>query len=137
MNIEDLPEEVFDLLASKKFNELSVSEQALVSPYLSAEDYDSYHVIVNDFQLLDNSITIDSRKEEISQKQESILRRILTYRIPVYQVAGLFLLLFLSTFAISKMENGNANPEATEVQKKKEGKSLANDEYPSELIFNL
>ncbi|MEM6964729.1 MAG: hypothetical protein AAF573_08200 [Bacteroidota bacterium] len=134
-NLENLPEEIFDWLAEKTFSELTEAQRQKVRAYLSEADYENYRSIVFDFQELDHQVTADSSASSPPTSTTSFLKRVLNYPIPLYQVAAAFLILAMATFAMNDFGEEKNLPKAEE--KSGVGKSLAKDDYPEELVFNL
>ena len=142
-NMENLPEAIFDLLASKAYQELNRDERSAVLEHFSAEEYDQYREVVGDFQSLDRSMIVSPGEQIASAEKPSLLRRILTYKLPVYQVAAAFLLFVFSTTTISntKYNRGSNHADNPVVKVDAEGTnagtSLANDDYPEALVINF
>lgn len=75
-------------------------------------------------------------KTSLAQKNRSIVSKVLNYRIPIYQVAAGILLFMLATWAISNVRNDKNLPPGI-TNEVMAGKSLADDDYPEDLIFDL
>ncbi|MCP4442671.1 MAG: hypothetical protein GY810_27510 [Aureispira sp.] len=166
-NIEDLPEEVFDLLSAKKYEEFSTADLELLGEYLSKEDIKSYSVLVQDFLSLDSLVEQELKdaplafREEANPKNATITRSIMTRQIPLYQaVAAVVIVLVITVGAFSMFGNQgepiatqddnngggqfikNSNPkllstDSTLLDKSGKGKSLLEEDYPEELVFTL
>lgn len=134
-NLENLPENIFDWLGEKEFSELTETQQQEVNAHMSEADYKSYRSIIFDFQELDQKVSIGSDTLPQSQPSPSFLKRLINYPIPLYQVAAAFLILAMATFAINDFSGQENLPKVEE--KSGVGKSLAKDDYPKELVFNL
>lgn len=142
MNIENIPNELFDLLSCKHYSELSEKEKKLVAKVMSQEEYLDYQAVINDFKELDSALEFEVPKLAIQPKNKSTLRKIINYRIPLYQVAAGVLLLTVSTFVFGFWDRGSITPfpEIKEGEVRIEhlnGKSLAEEDYPDSLIFNF
>lgn len=165
-NIEDLPEEVFDLLSAKKYEQFSTQELELLEQYFSKEDIKSYSVLVQDFLSLDSlqeeAFDIENLPVLEPQTQATVSRSILTRQIPLYQaVAAAVIVLVVTVGAFSIFGNQNLpiakegqNRESNGVQfihnqdpktlstdsmllQKSKGKSLLEENYPEEIVFTL
>ncbi len=136
MTPDQLPSAFFDLLATKKYTDLSIQEKELVHQFMDADEYNAMQTVVLNFRTLDQEIEVLPSTIPVQADQPSILTQLLTYPIPAYQVAAGFLLLFGSLFVIQfYTQNQEAKSVQTEVQEK--GIPVEEDSYPSELIFNL
>jgi len=133
-NLENLPEEIFDLLAQKKFAELSESEKQKVLMHLSQEEFENFNSIVADFQSLDSF----SNTQTVGQdsREPSMLQKILNYPIPLYQVAAAFLILGFASFLFFTKSNSTSEETPIAIEQTK-GKSLEQDNYPDELVLNF
>ena len=123
-NVENIPDHIFDLFAINSFDELSPTDKAVVLKYMSPTDYDAYAALVKGFQAIDDPTPV--------QKPGSVLRRIIHYRIPLYQavaavVVGMLLAVGITDTAV-KSQPAPATPM---------GVSLADENYPEGLIFDL
>lgn len=58
-NFQVHPEEIFDLLANKKYSDLSQVEKRQVEEFLDKSEFDHYHSIVKDFKQLDAALDIE------------------------------------------------------------------------------
>ena len=132
---ENMPESIFDLLAEKKYSELTLDEKAQVDAFMNATDYESYRNIIFDFERLDQSSFTQKTELPKEKKRVSVFGKIMKYPIPLYQVAAVFLLLGAIIF-IDLEEEKTEFPEEV-VQVEKAGQSLAEDDYPEELVFNF
>ncbi|MFK7808692.1 MAG: hypothetical protein AB8F74_12885 [Saprospiraceae bacterium] len=166
-NIENIPEELFDLFAQKSFDQLTAVEKLVVEDHMNSAEYEEYRKLVSDFQDIDNSIKVEPSEKRFTRTSESAIRKLLTYRIPVYQAAAVLLLAGFFTFGyfgtdrldraggqsfdsvgtstetIRKIKEKVINKprtktdDAMNVAMDTIGKSLSEDDYPRELIFNL
>ncbi len=169
-NLENLPDALFDLLARKKYESLNAAEKRLVDEHISEVEFDQFSKIVQDFQSLDTTMPIEAPGLP-AHKEVSAIKRVLTYKIPLYQVAVIALVLIVSTLAMSRSHSAEGPPahhpyaipttqssseaaipriseeaieerieeikHVVELDKAEEGKSLAEDDYPEALVFNL
>jgi len=153
-NIENIPEEIFDLIGQKSYAELNQVEQKQIEGILTRSEYDHFYSIVQGFKDLDGTIPMAEPNPSFISK-DPVFKRILNHRIPVYQAAAAVLFFILSTVVVSNSinsvgpENGNesiSNEEkngrliqnkAVNLEQEKQGQSLSTDDYPEELIFSL
>lgn len=166
-DIENIPEELFDLLASKSFEQLSDSEKLMVEGHLNPAEYEEYRQLITDFQEIDESIKVVPSDKRFTRTSESAFRKLMTYRIPVYQAAAVLLLAGFFTYGyfgtdrlgrvgdqtfdtvgtsketILKIKDKVINKPGPDVEDAVNiamdtiGKSLSEEDYPRELIFNL
>ena len=129
INYEDIPEEIIDLIGSHDFEALSSEQQRLVESHMSKSDYQSMRDLISTFQEVDESLRFTTRKSE-STKEGFVITKLLMYSIPLYQVAAIGLLLIMAYFIVV--------PNSDEPQPKNaNSKSMAEYDYPEELIFEL
>lgn len=150
-DMNELPGDILDLIAYKKYEELSPIEKQLVDQHLSPEAYNEYAQVVTDFQELDDSLPAPQVSNRLPEAKPSLVRQLFTYRIPAYQaVAATVIALFLFYL-------GTANPSIVEgavvshtdstiapnaggpvgIETRTVGTPLSEDNYPEELVFNL
>lgn len=151
----ELPEDVLDLLAQKKYHQLNDDEKDLVSNWLSEEGYNEYALILLDFKQMENSMEAPIPTQSIPEQRTPLLRKLMSYSIPAYQaVAAVLVTFFLVNLAQTntqiegsgqnKFTSANdssaihANPhQAIDMGTKSIGTPLSEDDYPEELVFNL
>lgn len=137
MKKENIPSEIFDLLASKDYESLLGEERNLVNSIMTSEEYKNLKNIVSDFLKTDEEIKIEHRPFLFSTKRNSLLSKILNYPIPAYQVAASMMVL-VGLFLLMKPPSNNQD--ATSVQSLEidtTGISVADDVYPEDLVFKL
>lgn len=137
MKKENIPSEIFDLLASKDYESLSGEERNLVNSIMTSEEYKNLKNIVSDFLKTDEEIKIKHRPFLFSTKRNSLLSKILNYPIPAYQVAASMMVL-VGLFLLMKPPSNNQD--ATSVHSLEidtTGISVADDVYPEDLVFKL
>ena len=137
-NLEQIPGEIFDLLNSKKYTELSEKEVKMVDGWMTESEYKDYTLVIGHFKMQDD-ISVGVPQTSFKPRKKSILVKILNYQVPLYQVAAGLAMLVTASFAFqgsfliekkSPNENLVNNHESI-------GKSLADDDYPEDLVFNL
>ncbi len=148
-NLENLPEELFDLLAEKPFSALSETEKKRVNTYLHEAEYEEYRALVLGFKQLEGAKPDAPPKLEFAPKKTPLLRRLLTYRVPVYQAATVLLLLMAGWYGFSDSNRNQLVDEAREEVVGKQptvladstqhrpGTPLADEDYPEGLVFNF
>jgi len=152
---DELPEDILDLLAQKKYEQLSRDEKDLVKNWLSPEAYDEYAAMLLSFREVENSFDTPAPSQALPEHKPTFLRKLVNYKIPAYQaVAAVFITLLLVNLSTSNKENnkhisqpffstnnGDTVPvntkNAIEVGEKSMGTPLSEDNYPEELVFNL
>ncbi len=97
-NLENIPEELFDLLSRKTFEELTASEKEMVAEHMETGEYDQYRMIIHDFTELDNSLEVKPSNKRFTRTSESAIRKLLNYKIPLYQAASVLLLFGFFTY---------------------------------------
>lgn len=134
MHKENIPAEIFDLLAIKSFEQLSVLEKELVEPWLSATEYERSRSSILAFQAADQSWEIEVPPPPFKRSFQSGIRQLLSYPIPAYQVALGFLVVFGLFYILKDQRNPLEDPSlGTEPIAK--GISIDQDEYPEDLVF--
>ena len=136
-NHENIPEELFDLFQKGKYESLVKSEQELVSQLMTPEEFDESHRMIRSFQNLDQIVesSIASNHEQPKstpwwQKEISILKCILIGI--TLALIGFFL---GRNTAPTDVSNDNqiifaSHPDSL-------GKSLAEDNYPDQLVVTF
>lgn len=138
MDNQNIPEELLDLMAIKTYQELSKQEKELVDQSIGKDTYDDNYQVIQAFvtedKKLEDKIEIVS---SVFEKKKSILHQVLYYRIPLYQVAAILVVLIGSVFLwmINTSVTNQIPGETQEVVQN--GKSLSKDHYPDDLVFNL
>lgn len=135
MNPKVIPTEIFDLLATKSFTELSKLEKDNVNRFMSSIEYNEQHELLRSFNTADGSMAFTS--PGLPTEQKSYFHQILNFRIPFYQVAAGMTLLIVGTWAINNSNNEPffQNPEHS--IKSTPGISVADGYYPDSLVFKL
>lgn len=129
-NIENLPEIIFDLFSKKRFEDLDQSERQLVLQYMDEDDYIGFADVVQGFRQSDKKPITDITKQNA---QQPIISRMLNYRMPMYQVAAAIVICVLATSVLTGHDDAlRPSKEINAV-----GVSLADDDYPEDLIFDL
>ena len=107
-SLENFPEHIFDWLHNKTFTDLTEEEKFEVQSLMSPQEYESYHLMLSDFKTLDGklseAISSDSPKPTM---KPTLLKRIVNYPIPLYQVAAMFLILVLMKCKSADQSEGN------------------------------
>lgn len=138
-NKKELPEQIFDWLADKKYADLSAEEKALVDQYLTAEEYDAYAGLITDFQFTDRQLETGLPAPDFEPQPQPLWKKVLTYKIPLYQAAAAFVIFGVFSMALSSW-NGQSTSfqleERAAVDQDTMGTSLAEDDYPEELVFD-
>lgn len=163
-DLENLPEEVFDLLQNKKESDLNPAEIELLSEFIDIKDYDLYRELILEFQDLDQAMVFDRSMPDF--EKEPIQEEPKSRKFPVYRMAAGFLVLVFAALTIwdldpqnpsdpdpivieDQMEEGMAiDPQliemqlqnmqqAVEVNNQKLGTSLANENYPEDLVIEF
>lgn len=137
MDIENLPEELFEFIGSKEYEELSFDEKRLVDATIGSEDYKAYKDVIGSFKKADGLLERSIAEPGLPLRKSSVLTNVIYYRIPLYQVAAAFAILFGSLLlwknnpseGIAQPNNSNTVVES--------GKTLNKDHYPDDLVFNL
>ena len=134
MKEENIPAELFDLIADKSFDELSSKERALVEEWLTAEEYSDYRSLVHTIQQADTEN--DYQLSEMSWTQQSAfnLRKLANRPVPAYQVAAMVLLVFGLSFLLPS--SSASETEETVLVENTEGTPISQDSYPEDLVFN-
>lgn len=139
MNREQISEEIFDLLTKESWSDLSDSDRRLVEQVMTSEDYRAHRAIILDFQAVDRNM--HSAVTDPSPPTLSRIQRVLDFKIHLYKVAIVFLLLGGISFFIWQNSFRHVNTGSTHllVNDKTDGKgqSIREDVYPEELVFSL
>lgn len=137
MKKENIPTELFDLLASKTYESLSNEEKNLVNSMMTSEEYKNLKDMVSDFQELDKDIFIQEDSFAVPVTKKSFLSRMLNYPIPAYQVAASLMVLIGLFFLMKPSLNNQDGPSMDSLVIDTTGISVAKDVYPDSLIFKL
>ncbi len=143
MKAERLPEEIFDLLAHKNYQQLTQEERSMVLKHITAEEYRELSESVGYFKNIDRSMkpglspsTIDDQPSTINDQPSTKRTSILFYPVPLYQVAA-GLLLLIGLFLISRPSDSNNTAIAdTPGQMVESGTPIAKDKYPEKLVYH-
>jgi len=131
-----MPDRLFDLLSKCNYDDLSDREKKLVHDYFTREEYNDLYEIINNISLADKQVQI-SMVEDPPVQSPTFLHRLINYRIPLYKVAGMFLVVLGAiTFYLTQYGNDASLVDGKEVEAKKEI-SLKEGVYPEDLIFEL
>ena len=136
MNPEELPEEIFDLLSQKQFEELNEEEEKQVLLWMDPEEYDELASVVRLFEQTDKNTSYALEERHWPNQQFVRLKRLAQFPIPAYQVAALALLLFWDQSCFGKKVRiaGEELP-AKEITTS-EGTPISKEIYPAALVFN-
>ena len=137
MDFDKLPDEIFDLLAIKSYEELSAAEMEMVDQSIGADEYKAFRIVISDFQEVDQSLGEEVRPLAVNlAKPKTTWQKIVTYPIPAYQVAAGILILI---FALLTLPEQTSVDKANSIDVKNLGKgvSISNDNYPDSLVFEL
>lgn len=165
---ENIPEEIFDLLGSKSFDELATQEKKLVLKNISKEEYEDLSRLLLDFQQMDTEIQLEEQDFETFKSQILPHKNKRISGPAYYQIAASIAILFFAGLSFWDLSRNmpdeseeilwadsssvrvepqidqqwlearlNILKESTETSGKKSGLSLANDEYPEELVFDF
>lgn len=138
MDINKLPERLFDLLISNRFDELSEKDKNAILAYLSLEEYNEMWAFVQQFSAADksmeNSIDSDLMIQEISSREPNLWYRLINYSVPLYKVAVIFLLSIGLLMAYQNKDVFTHKMELTNIEK---NLSIEDWFYPEDLVFQL
>lgn len=163
-NVDQFPEEIFDLFATKSYDELTHTERKMIQNFIDPEEYNDMAARVQEFSSINSSIDIHQSFEAPVQAQSPFA--FLKKSIPLYQAAAAVLLCVLATYGLQNnrqpasdhgsistvySNEASVNPrdsqkfekrlldlkDVIQTQSKKVGTSLAQEDYPKELIFDL
>jgi len=138
MNYENIPKQLFDLIAEKKYENLSSDEKQMVENHLTQEEYNEIHNDIRDFRILDNQLKIVRPVLKSKSSKPSLLYRIINYKVPVYIVASCMALLFFVYFLFSESQDSNQQtPHKDSHHISKDGVPIHQDNYPGDLVFEL
>ena len=135
MSPENLPKEIFTLLEEKPFDELTESEMLFVIEIISKKEYKSYRSTIKEFKNLDHLIEKEAPKFIIPDNINPWYQRVREIRLPIHQVAAGFLLFFMAGYFYS--QNVMLDVSERNQVNRTEGKSILEDGYPQELVFNF
>ena len=107
MDPTNLPDKIFDLVATKSYQELTDEEKNLVTEFIDEAEYNDYHRIINDFKDLDTALD-NSKRLKADWRKKPLVQRLLTRRIPVYQAAAAMILLFFTMAVINQYEKSDS-----------------------------
>lgn len=100
-NIEDLPEQIFDLLAEKEYAQLNDDQKKQVNDYMNSEEYDQYRLMIQEFQELDSDLFVEDKSwDTIKSEQASLPSKGFFNRVPLYKIAASFILAILTSIAV-------------------------------------
>lgn len=135
---QELPEELFDLISTRAYHELSITQKNKIDPYLSFDEYDEIRKGILEFQNSQAKVEIPPFKSTSTEnkKPTSAFVRLLNVKIPLYQIAAIGLLLILFKWSINGYSSLNNLTDFAIQKEDKLGKPLALDEYPEQIIFN-
>jgi hypothetical protein len=134
MENNNLPEEIFDLLASKSLEELNIKEKALVAQHLPLEEYQEMRAAIANFQQLDQSVSPRFIPFEVPKEEQSLWKSIAYFPIPAYVAASIALLMALGFVYLCRQKTPSTK---NTIQVKQKGTSIEEEPYPENLIFNL
>jgi hypothetical protein len=137
MKKENLPDELFDWLADKSYQELSAAEKAVVDQSIGQAEYETLQGVVRDVQGIDAIPSFKPADLSADASKQAAWKRMLWYPIPAYQVAAGLLLLLVSTLifrGLWQKEDLNSNAPIEVVVK---GIPIDQDQYPEALVFEL
>ncbi|PQJ14561.1 hypothetical protein [Aureicoccus marinus] len=134
MKNENIPSELFDLIADKSFEELTSKERPMVEEWLTAEEYSDYRSFVTTIRQTDSERDYQLSERSWTQQSALNLNRLANRPIPAYQVAALVLLVFGLSFLLPT----SSSPEKKEpvLVENTEGTPISQDSYPEDLVFN-
>lgn len=138
MNLDHIPEEIFDWLSQKSFEELNTQEKNTVLEWMSPKEYQEMRSSIQDFSQEDHILEQQWQQPSTLQAPQNGIKKalkIIHSPIPAYQVAA-SILIILGLFFFLQERRDNNRPIDT-IQVKKKGKSIKNDQYPDSLVFNL
>ena len=135
MNPEELPEEIFDLLSQKQFEELNEEEEKQVLLWMDPEEYDELASVVRLFEQTDKNTSYALEERHWPNQQFVRLKRLAQFPIPAYQVAALAFLFFGISLFWQKGQNTSEELPAKEITTS-EGTPISKEIYPAALVFN-
>ena len=134
MKNENIPSELFDLIAYKSFEELTSKERSMVEEWLTAEEYSDYRSIVTTIQQTDSESDYQLSEKSWTKQSALNLRSLANRPIPAYQVAAMVLLVFGLSFLLPSPSA--AEKEESVLVENTEGTPISKDSYPEDLVFN-
>ena len=137
-NLEKYPEKIFELLSTTSFEQLNITEKLLVEKHMSESEYRDYHEIISDTKTLDQNILVDIPSPDFAKTQTSSISKIIHYKMPFYQVAATLAFCILSTAYLTQHFSTGQSSDITQTNTtSKTGVSLAEDNFPEQLVFNF
>ncbi len=136
MNKDKIPEEIFELLASKDYSNLSNHERTLVNKFMTPNEFDTLHDTIYAFSMADDALDIQVPQLLFPKNDSSYLSKILNYPIPTYLVAAGILVL-LGLFFVLQSSPSSESDLKDSLEVIQNGTSIANDNYPEDLVFEL
>lgn len=113
-------EEIASLASERRFETLTAAEQKLVLQQMSAAEFDQLHAVLQSARHIDAGVAppadlgarLQARMaaKTVAVKKASFFRRVVSLRIPVWQVAAALLLLFFVQSFFKTNENGQVAP---------------------------
>ena len=135
MSPEELPEEIFDLLSQKQFEELNKEEEKLVLLWMDPVEYDQLVSVVRLIEQSDRNTSYALEERHWPNQQFVRLKRLAQFPIPAYQVAALVFLFFGISMLWQKAQNTSEELPAKEITTS-EGTPISKEKYPAALVFN-
>lgn len=137
-NLEKYPEKIFELLASTSFEQLNTAEKLLVDQHMTESEYRDFYEIILDTKTLDQYIPIDIPIPAFSKTPRSFISKILHYKMPFYQVAAALAFCILSTAYLTQQFSLSQSSDRSKTDTiSNNGVSLAEDNFPEQLVFNF
>jgi len=138
MNINNLPERLFNLLIDNGYDKLSEKDKSEIEKYIAPEEYDSMQQFVQQFldvdESLENSIKSNTSLQENIIKKPNLMHRIINYSVPLYKVAAIFII-SIGLFAL--YQNKDALIKKTTFANVEKNLSIKDGFYPENLKFEL
>ena len=137
----NLPEEIFDLMKTASFESLSEKQKTLVLSHFSEEEYRDYHDFLVQFSEADNRMkdSVHSKLSEISDDQNS--QGIRKSSISIWHALIAVVLASLISFFVGRSTSdtdcSSAELPVIFAQQDTLGKSLAEDNYPEQLVISF
>jgi len=138
MDINKLPERLFDLLISNSYDELSEKDKNDIQAYLTPEEYSEVQAFVQQFSATDksieNSIVVDESILGNSIKKPKLWQQIINYPVPLYKVAAIFL---VCIGILTAYQNKDLFGGETKLINFEKNVSVEDWFYPEDLVFEL
>ena len=134
MKEENIPSDVFDLIAQKPYEQLSEEERLTIKPWMTPEEYTDYHQVVGLIQESENQTDYSLQEQRWPDREISGIKRLALRPVPAYQVAAVALLVFGLSFLFRTAPN--EVPEEKPLVSTSEGTPIGQDSYPEDLVFN-